>query len=654
MMIKIRLTTLLIALSMIAGAASTITAQDTSNPQSQTAQPTEEEQQKAKEALEKRAVALLDQVVDQSQMLRLPENRIRVQITAADLLWQRSEARARSLFSLAADGVAEMMRNTDGNMRRWSAQLRQELVMTAAQHDAPLAYQLLAATRQLTPTTETGDARRPNPDANIEQNLLAQVAALDPKLALQKAEEFLAKGQYPNTLAQVLRELQRKDKEAAAKLSENVLKHLQSENLLTNLEAGSLALLLVQPGPRPAGTGADGSQAVANQAPANPAASNQVARRNVAAAVLSESAFKDLMNTLIDSALRAAPQPANSQRGPNNPRGRGNAGGPQNNNQSPPTDGQVEQANARRLLAGLQGLLPQIDQYLPARAAAVRQKMTEVGMGNDPRMAANQLNSLMRQGTTDSLLAAAPAAPPQLQSRLYRQAALKALDEGNADRARQIANDHLDAATRDAVLQRVDFQVMAKKVEADKMDDLRQMLSSLRSDDERIELLLQLAAATQKNDPKLAARLLGEAQRLTNRRAMTYPQFDQQLRVAQAFATVEPARSFEVLDPGIAQLNELLSAAALLSGFEVNIFKDGELPLQGGSDLGNMVAQYGQELATLAKIDFERAQTAANKFQLAEPRILVQLSIVRNVLGVPQIAPINNGPGGGGFGRRAQ
>ena len=307
-------------------------------------------------------------------------------------------------------------------------------------------------------------------------------------------------------------------------------------------------------------------------------------------------------------------------------------------------------------------MLPQIDQYLPSRATAVRNKMTEIGMGNNPRLAFNQINSLMQQGTADSLLAAAPAAPPQLQSRLYQQAAQKALDEGNADRARQIANDHLDATTRDGVLQKVDFQLIAKKVEAENMDQLRQTLASLRSDDERIDLLLQLAASAQKttaaqksDDSKLALKFLGEAQRLTNRRATNYKQFDQQLRVADAFAALEPARSFEVLDPGIAQLNELLSAAALLSGFEVNIFKDGELPLEGGSGLGDMVARYGQELATLAKIDFARAESSANKFQLPEPRLFAQLNIVRNVLGVPSVAPVDNGFGGGrGGGRRGQ
>ena len=50
----------------------------------------------------------------------------------------------------------------------------------------------------------------------------------------------------------------------------------------------------------------------------------------------------------------------------------------------------------------------------------------------------------MQQGTSDSLLATAPSAPQMMQSRIYQQAAMRALDEGNADRARQIANDHLE------------------------------------------------------------------------------------------------------------------------------------------------------------------------------------------------------------------
>src|SRR5713226_8627126 len=322
-MVKTRLAGLLVALSVILGVAAAVTAQEPSAQQSPTAQQTDEEQQKAKEAAEKRAVALLDQVLDQAQTLKLPENRIRVQITAADLLWKRSEARARSLFSLAGDGVAEMMRNTNGNLQRWAAQLRQELVMTAAQHDAPLAYQLLAATRSLTPAPDTGNNfRRPNFDANLEQSLLARVAAIDPKLAAQKAEEALAKGQYPSTLSQVLAELQIQDNEAATKLTAKVVSKLQSENMLANVEAENLALNLLRPGPRPAQIATNGTPAAANQAASsqpgsNQPASNQALAYRAGTPVLGESSFQDLMNTVIDSALRATPQPANNQRGPN-------------------------------------------------------------------------------------------------------------------------------------------------------------------------------------------------------------------------------------------------------------------------------------------------------------------------------------------------
>ena len=70
----------------------------------------DEQQQKEKEAAEKKATALLEQIVGEVQLLKLPENRIRVQLAAADMLWKRNEARARSMFSIAGDGVAEMMR----------------------------------------------------------------------------------------------------------------------------------------------------------------------------------------------------------------------------------------------------------------------------------------------------------------------------------------------------------------------------------------------------------------------------------------------------------------------------------------------------------------------------------------------------------------
>jgi hypothetical protein len=652
---ELRFAAFILGLSFLFSSLTSIKAQESASDPTPTGTQTEEQKQKDKEVAEKKATDLLEQIVGEVQILRLPENRVRVEIAAGDLLWRRNEARARSLFSLAADGVAEIMRGTDGNAQRGVAQLRQELVLTAAQHDGALAYQLLAATQSLTPATDSVNRfGRPSPDANLEQNLLARIAALDPRLAAQKVEEALAKGEYPNTLAQVLNELEPRDKEAATKLTAKVVSKLQSENLLANVQAQTLAINLLRGGSRP------------DQNASPPSASTQIDQsRIVTGAVLGEASFQSLLNSVIDAGLRATPQTIN-QRGVNNQRGRGNFASAQNADPGALTEGQLEQQNARRLLASLQMLLPQIDQSLPARATAVRNKLTELGMNNDQRTAFNQIATLVQQGTPDSLLAAAPTAPPQLQARLYQQAAQLALDSGDTDRARQIATEHLQSTARDQILQKIDFQLISKKASAANLDELRQTLATLHSDDERIDLLLQLAAQVGgaggkqqagpavPGDRKLALSFLAEAQRLTNRRATNYQQLDQQLRVADAFAPLDPARSFEVLDPGIAQLNELLNAAALLSGFEVDIFRQGELPLAGGSGLSDMVARYGQELATLANLDFERAQSSANRFQLPEPRLLSQLAIVRNVLGVPQAAPANNGFGGRGFGRRRQ
>ena len=71
-------------------------AQDATS-QSATAQATPDAQklQEEKTRLEAKATALLDQVVSEAQSLKLPENRIRVQIAAGDMLWDRSAARAR-------------------------------------------------------------------------------------------------------------------------------------------------------------------------------------------------------------------------------------------------------------------------------------------------------------------------------------------------------------------------------------------------------------------------------------------------------------------------------------------------------------------------------------------------------------------------------
>lgn len=586
-----------------------------------------EELEKEKAEREKNAYRLLDQVIDEAQSLRLPENRVRVQTTAADLLWDGNQARARSLFAMAAESVVELGRqqqtNTDRrggpqNADRRVFQLRQELIMAAARHDAQLAYQLLASTKPpAMPAQPVADARPQRPqfnfEDNLEQMLLGRIAALDPKLAAQNAEQMMDKGQFPRSLTEVLNQLYKQDPDAAAGMAARTVKKLQTTNLLTNNEAASLAQSLLLRGPRPT-------------EPLNVTNPTLVP-------VLEQSAYTDLLSTFVDLALKATPQtPQTNQRGQDRRRrpaivsGVGPA--------TIPTEAQLEQNGARRLLAGLQVALPLVDRYLPAKSALVRQKLSEAGMSANSFNMAQTMSALQGNPSADALVQAAAGAPPQMQSRLYQQAAFKALEEGNADLARQIATNHLQAGQRDSVMQRIDFRELAMKGESARLDEIRQTIARLQSDNDKLNMLLELARDTQKTNPKLATQLLEEARQMTNRRATRYEEFDRQLRVARAFATIDPARSFEVLDPGISQLNELLSAAAVLNGFETNIFRDGEMSMQAGSGLTSMIQRFGQELGALADKDLQSAETLAGRFQYAEARITARLAIVQGLLGV--------------------
>ena len=81
----------------------------------------------------------------------------------------------------------------------------------------------------------------------------------------------------------------------------------------------------------------------------------------------------------------------------------------------------------------------------------------------------------------------------------------------------------------------------------------------------------------------------------------------------------------------------------MLSGFEISMFRDGEMSIQqGGNGLTNMVNRFGQELAQLARSDLERSETLAGRFQFTEARIMTRLAIIQGLLGVSRTGQRGN------------
>jgi glycerol-3-phosphate dehydrogenase len=70
-----------------------------------------------------------------------------------------------------------------------------------------------------------------------------------------------------------------------------------------------------------------------------------------------------------------------------------------------------------------------------------------------------------------------------------------------------------------------------------------------------------------------------------------------------------------------------------MDGFENQYLKNGEWMETGGSNLSQTLANLRETVARLARLDFDRAQTLADKFERPEIRIMVHLDMVEVVLG---------------------
>lgn len=466
------------------------------------------------------------------------------------------------------------------------SQVRFQTIQTIAGCDPQFALDLLRASPLVVPEGSDINDGMPDQELMMEQSIAAQATEKNPKLALKMAQESLKKGISLNLLS-LLERLQRKDSEAATQLAVDIVKKIRTEDLTANEEAAFAAAELLRSILQPR-NGLDAP--VPGQASAK-----------VKPLALDDETIRDLAETVVKAALSASR---------NNPQG----------------------------LIGVQSLLPDLEKRLPGRTQQLRQRLAEVTQTVDPRMKAwMQYEPLMRNGSTDAILTAAADAPPQMRNSLYMMAAGKLMLAGDVDRARQITKDNLSGAERDQMLARIDQLAVANAIKRNKVDDAKEIILRLSSREARAGAFAELAAAIilAQGDRKLALELMDEARKLINSPPANQEQIDALMQVAGAYAVVEPARAFELINPLIVQANEMIAAAALLDKFGSGqgLFKRGEMLLQHSfSAAQGPYVQHLRKLTSLARADFERTKTAVDGFQRDEIRLMGRLLIAQSVL----------------------
>lgn len=553
-----------------------------------------DEPPQVKSEFTEKAVSLLEEVATESQSLKLPENRIRIKATVADMLWTRDEKRARALFKEATDALVELIGSVDEAdpnyyaLLQGSQQLRQMMQQMLTQRDARLALEFLRATHMPPQPQGESDFKQADYELQMEMNLVDQIAREDPKLALQLAEESLSKG-LSSPLDSILINLAEKDREGAAKLLREIVGKLQSENLLRNQEAASLAVSILS--------------IIHTQHAFMPDEASGKSLPPIADA----QTRRDLMELVLTAALNSYVE-AN----PSN---------------------YMDRNIAQTLLTGLQRLQPQIEKFSTARAAQLVRKQAQFNRTLDARTRFWQENSnILQKGSVEDLLELASKALPDMRAEIIQQASGRALSQGDAERARQIINDNTSNPTlRRQMITNIDNQLFWQASNAGKLREARALLAQLHGVD-RASMLVNLGtAAAEKGDKTTASEFLEEAWAMVGPKPENYNGLQVQLGVARAYNSFAPERSFAVLEGLTAQLNEMLSAAEVLNGFDQQYYKNGEL-LSSSSTLSSTLDEYDNVLAALAQTDFERSKNIAVSFQRREVRIMAELRIAQEVL----------------------
>jgi hypothetical protein len=527
--------------------------------------------------VERKALDLVATLSEQVLNLRAPANRIRAESEVADLLWVRDEKQARTLFNAAISQLTNQISDLDyGDAEVYNEmqrifQLRQELLMHIASHDADLAISALQQTRlQGDSRTRYSGIWTANNEANLETALANVITAKNPEAALKLARASLSRGVSGNIIS-FLPNLYQKDPKSAQTLYQEIVARIKDDNVTRNAElAGNAWNLLV---------------------------SFQPPRAD-------EDTYRDLMTSMLSYIL------ANNRQTQ------------QGLNAAQSTYYQIEQ------------IMPLVEKYAPARSVELREWSRSVEKTLDPSAQMYQeMHRISEKGTVDDMLALASKYPPDFQNLLYQNAAWKAINTGDIARAKDIAEKIADPVQRRQVIDQIDNQAARTAEGGNTVLEARRLANKANLINKKVEILVRTATGIAGTDKKSALDLLNEAKTALASAPPSGAELNAQFQLIQAYIRMDPDQAFGLLQPLVGRLNDLVAAAVVLDGVDYRYLKDGEWVMQSGNNLGNMIISFDHLLAGLGRVDFDRTRSLADQIGRPEMRVLMEIDLVQTTLG---------------------
>lgn len=545
--------------------------------------------------LEKKTLALLNEITSASWGLKLPENRVYIMANTADLLWPFDEKRARNLYWEVINSInstvpanpkpGETLSQADREKLTQAyiltLRLRQMVMRQVVPRDPQLALDMWRASRQ-SPPRELGVLSE---ERRFEHEIAGEIAARDPAQALQFARESLAKG-LTWELVTAMQKLQQRDAEKASMFAGEIITRLRTMNVATDLQASIAALYLLQSSRAREG--------------------NQLVGESLKPLTLTDDQKREVVEILLDAALSAS---ANSH-----------------------------------LLFQMNEVMPEIEQFSPERRAALERRLATFNqtLSKEQRYQ-NTYSSLIRRGMQEEIIRIAASGDSYSQAYLYQQAVMIAVARGNTDAFRDFLDKEVGESERKKLLDLLDVEEINMAAVRKKPDDLRKLLPKIERKEERARAMAELAMLLkEKGEDTEAGALLDEAATMIKTNLKDEKQTNALLSLLCAYAVVDPGKAFALAERTVDRANSQISLLLLLDRVvKSGAVKKSEIVLEqaGMAQLDFMVFKYGKGVAALARSDFNRTRALADRFDRNELRLLAQLLIVKGLLqpaGVPQ------------------
>jgi len=282
-------------------------------------------------------------------------------------------------------------------------------------------------------------------------------------------------------------------------------------------------------------------------------------------------------------------------------------------------------------------LLPQMQRVAPQQTAQLKRLATEDNRQPWQRNNSGyaELYNALDDNDLDEALELAKKYP-QIEADIYWRTAMKALVNGDTERALKIVNDfNGDPQAKQRLLAQLKADEAARTATDEQIAQVQTELDKRPQVEDQLRFLADLAnRAGVKNRPA-ALKLLDQATGIAESMKAGKEQMISQLLIALLYCTEKSDRGLAMMESLIPKLNEMIDAAAKLDEFDTHYLREGEWNMSADGPLGKILTYLSQNAAYYAWTDFDRAVNLAAQFERTEIRMMAQTKLAQSILAGP-------------------